>query len=90
LGFPTGRSFTSLITRQQVLLHYSSPRHQQVFLVPLLGNEEEEEEAPTSTMRQQNTTKRCKKTMQTVSVPLEAHLAASSLSDVSMPCALVL
>jgi hypothetical protein len=47
LGFPTGRSFTSLITRQQVLWHYSSPRHQQVFLAPLPGIEEEY--APTST-----------------------------------------
>jgi hypothetical protein len=37
LGFPTGRSFTSLITRQQVLWHYSSPPHQQVFLAPLPG-----------------------------------------------------
>jgi hypothetical protein len=34
--------------------------------------------------------KRHKKTMQTVSVPLEAHHDASSSSDVSMPCALVL
>jgi hypothetical protein len=31
-----------------------------------------------------------KKMTQTVSVPLEAHQAASSSSDVSMPCALVL
>jgi hypothetical protein len=30
------------------------------------------------------------KSMQTVYIPLEAHQAASSLSDVSMPCALVL
>jgi hypothetical protein len=37
LGFPTGRSFTSLITRQQVLWHYSSPHHQQVFLALLPG-----------------------------------------------------
>jgi hypothetical protein len=29
LGFPTGRSFTSSTTRQQVLWHYSSPRHHQ-------------------------------------------------------------
>jgi hypothetical protein len=28
LGFPTGQSFTSSTTRQQVLWHYSSPRHQ--------------------------------------------------------------
>jgi hypothetical protein len=32
--------------------------------------------------------KRRKKTTQTVFVPLEAHQADSSLSDVSMPCAL--
>jgi hypothetical protein len=58
LGFPTGQSFTSLITCQQVLWHYLSPRHQQVFLAPLPRNEEVvEEEAPTSTRRQQNINK---------------------------------
>jgi hypothetical protein len=31
LGFPTGRSFTSPTTSQQVLWHYSIQRHQQVF-----------------------------------------------------------
>jgi hypothetical protein len=31
LGFLIGRSFTSSTTRQQVLWHYSIPRHQQVF-----------------------------------------------------------
>jgi hypothetical protein len=31
LGFPTGRLFTSSTTRQQVLWHYSTQRHQQVF-----------------------------------------------------------
>jgi hypothetical protein len=52
LGFPTGQSFTSLITCQQALWHYTSLHHQQVFLAPLPRNEEEE--APTSTMHQQN------------------------------------
>jgi hypothetical protein len=34
-GFPTGRSFTSSTTRQQILWHYSSPRHQTSPLGPL-------------------------------------------------------
>jgi hypothetical protein len=34
--------------------------------------------------------KRRKKMMQTLFVPLEAHQTTSSLSDVSIPCALVL
>jgi hypothetical protein len=51
-GLPTGRSFTSLTTRQQVFWHHHHRAPHQVFLAPLPGNEEEE--APTSTKRQQN------------------------------------
>jgi hypothetical protein len=47
LGFPTGRSFTSSTTRQQVFWHHSTSRHQQVFWRRCRGIEEEE--APTST-----------------------------------------
>jgi hypothetical protein len=50
LGFPTGWSFTSSTTHQQVLWHYSSLCHQQVLWHHCRGLKKkiEEEEAPTS------------------------------------------
>jgi hypothetical protein len=62
LGFPTGRSFTSSTTRQQVLWHYSIPCHQYKTCGNQANKITTEKTTYNDTVKQMNTWKRKAKT----------------------------